>query len=226
MAACTQPEQVIVVVTATPTPEERVDDKVASTAESPAADTPTPRPTKMSTPISAPTSRPANTPAPTNAPTLGSTNTPALPSTPTQRPTDTPEPTHAPTTMPTNTPTPVPTSTPMPTKTPTPAPTSTPTPTNTPVPVVKLVLDAESTVVGYWSDGTADVEVTATLRNDGTLRLDRPQDITATCVAQNDERRDCRQELSLALPDGFAPASGSFTLRLPMGATTMTFDYG
>ena len=93
------------------------------------------------------------------------------------------------------------------------------------MPVVRLVLDAESTVVGYWSDGTADVEVTATLRNEGTLRLDRAQDLTATCIAEDDERRDCREELSLSLPDGFAPASESFTLRLPMGATTLHFDY-
>ena len=91
---------------------------------------------------------------------------------------------------------------------------------------MKLVLNAESAVVGYWSDGTADVEVTATLRNDGTLRLDGAQDITATCIAEGDERRACREELPLSLPDGFAPASSSFTLRLPMGATTLKFDYG
>ena len=99
-------------------------------------------------------------------------------------------------------------------------------PTNTPVPVVRLVLDAESTVLGYWSDGTADVEVTVTLRNEGTLRLDGTRELTATCITEGDERRDCREELALALPDGLASASENFTLRLPMGATTLTFDYG
>lgn len=94
------------------------------------------------------------------------------------------------------------------------------------MPVVRLVLDAESTVAGYWSDGTADVEVTATLRNEGTLRLVGARELTATCVAEGDERRDCRHELSLSLQDGFAPASGSFTLQLPMGATTLELDYG
>ena len=108
----------------------------------------------------------------------------------------------------------------------TPTHTPTPTPTNTPVPVVNLVLSAESTVGGYWSDGTADVEVTATLRNDGTLRLDRAQDITATCIAEGNERRACRKEASLSLQDGFAPNSENFSLRLPMGMTTITFDYG
>ena len=94
------------------------------------------------------------------------------------------------------------------------------------MPVVRLALDAESTVLGYWSDGTADVKVIATLRNDGTLRLDRAQDITATCISEGDERRACREEVSLSLQDGFAPSSASFTLRLQMGMTTMTFDYG
>ena len=94
------------------------------------------------------------------------------------------------------------------------------------MPVVRLALDVESTVVGYWSDGTADVEVTTTLRNDGTLRLDRAQGITATCIAEGDERRACREEASLSLQDGFTPSSESFSLRLPMGMTVMTFDYG
>ena len=94
------------------------------------------------------------------------------------------------------------------------------------MPIVKLVLGAESSVVGYWSDGTAEVEITATLHNEGTLRLDRAQDITAMCIAEGDQRRACRDELSLSLPDGFEPASATFTLRLPMGATTLEFDYG
>ena len=152
MAACIQPEPIVVVVTATPTPEERADDRLARSVASP-----TPSPDAVA---------------------------------------------------------------------PTPLPTSTPASTDTPLSVARLVLDAESTVVGYWSDGTVDVEVTATLRNEGALRLDRAQDVTANCVAEDDERRDCRGELSLSLPDGFAPASESFTLRLPMGATTLQFDYG
>ena len=155
----------------------------------------------------------------------------AVANTPTPMPTDTPVPTPSHMLQPSDTPTPNGTAllaaeapTPMPTDTP--IPTSTPTSTNTPVPVVSPVLDAESTILGYWSDGTADVEVTATLRNDGTLRLDGVRDITATCIAEDDESRGCREELMLSLPDGFAPASGRFTLRLPMGATTLMLDYG
>ncbi len=92
--------------------------------------------------------------------------------------------------------------------------------------MVRLAFHAESTVLGYWSDGTADVKITATLRNDGTLRLDGTQEVTAVCITDGDPMRDCREDLSLSLPDGYAPSSVSFTLRLPMGMTTMTFDYG
>ena len=190
-------------------------------ASSMPAPIPTDTPTDTPTPTHTPTPQPSDTPTPTGTILLAA-DTPTPPSSGT--PTLTPQPTNTPTPMPATIP--ASTSTPIPTNTPAPVPTITPTPTHTPVPVVKLVLGAESNVVGYWSDGTADVEVTATLRNDGTLRLDRARDVTATCIAQNDESRDCRQELSLSLPGGFAPAATSFTLRLPVGATTLDFDYG
>ena len=101
-----------------------------------------------------------------------------------------------------------------------------PAATHTPIPVVSLTLDASTSLVGHWSDGTADVEVTVTLRNGGTLPLDGARDITATCVSEDNERRDCREYLTLSMPDGFAPASDRFTLRLPMGATTLNVNYG
>ena len=101
-----------------------------------------------------------------------------------------------------------------------------PTVTPTPIPTVRLTLDASTSLVGYWSDGTADVEVTVTLRNGGMLPLDGARDITATCVSEDDELRDCRKHLTLSMPDGFAPASDSFTLRLPVGATTLNVNYG
>ena len=94
------------------------------------------------------------------------------------------------------------------------------------MPAVRLAFHAESTLLGYWSDGTADVKVTASLRNDGTLRLDGAQEITTICIAGGDPKRDCREEMSLSLPDGYAPSSESFILRLPMGLTILSFDYG
>ena len=68
--------------------------------------------------------------------------------------------------------------------------------------------------------------MTTTLRNEGTLQLDGARDVTATCIAGDDEHGRCREKMTLSLPDGFAPASESFTLRLPMGVTNLKFDYG
>ena len=83
-------------------------------------------------------------------------------------PTTTAQPTNTSTTLVTSTPTPSATLTPTPTATatPTPVPNPTPAPTHT----TALVLDPEATVTGYWSDGSANVEVTASLRNEGDLR--------------------------------------------------------
>ena len=68
--------------------------------------------------------------------------------------------------------------------------------------------------------------MTTTLRNEGTLRLNGTHEVTATCIAEDDKHRRCREEMTLSLPDGFAPASDSFIIRLPMGVTTLKFDYG
>ena len=143
---------------------------------------------------------------------------------PTDTPTPSPTPAHSdsPTAVNTPTPVPTPTSTPTPMTTPTPTPTSTPTP----VPSVSLALNASTTVVGYWSDGTADVEVAVSLRNEGDLRFDGAQTIALTCIGDGDASDGCRQETSLSLEDGFSSASAQFVLRLPMGETPLEFDYG
>ena len=86
-----------------------------------------------------------------------------------------------------------------------------------------LVLEADAVNDGYWSDGTADVTVSATLRNDGDLQVDAPQTITSACTPATE---GCHQEITLALPDGYRPASASFTIRAPMGVTTVMFGYG
>ena len=76
---------------------------------------------------------------------------------------------------------------------------------------------------GYWSDGTADVTITATLRNEGDLQVVAPQAITSTCVPATE---GCHREFTLTLPDGYRPASERFTIRAPMGVTAVRFGYG
>ena len=120
--------------------------------------------------------------------------------------------------------TPSPTHTSSPTATPVP-PTATPTPTPTPEPRAVLVLEADAAIDGYWSDGTADVTVSAPLRNDGALRVGAPQTLTSTCTPATDAPKGCQQEITLTLPDGYDPASAKFTIRASMGVTTVMFNY-
>ena len=85
------------------------------------------------------------------------------------------------------------------------------------------MLEADAVNDGYWSDGAADVTVSATLRNDGDLQVGAPQTITSTCTPAAD---GCRRAITLTLPDGYGPASAQFTIRVPMGVTTVMFGYG
>ena len=136
-----------------------------------------PTPTAEAVPLAlASTPTPTRTAAPPHSPTPTRTATTPATATPTPTPTAT--------ATPTATPSPTPTATATPTATP--SPTNTPTPTPTPEPRAVLVLEADAVIDGYWSDGTADVTVSATLRNDGDLRVDAPQTITSTCTSAAD----------------------------------------
>ena len=93
-------------------------------------------------------------------------------------------------------------------------------------PAVALVLDSEATVTGYWSDGSANVEVTVSLRNEGNLQLNSPVQVAVTCSQDGETVDDCGGVMRVALPDGFSPGSGALTLRVPPGDLSFTFTYG
>ena len=106
-----------------------------------------------------------------------------------------------------------------------PAPTATPQPT--PMPVVRLVLNAEAAVAGYWSDGSANVDVGLSLRNEGGLAFHDTQPIVVTCQNKSDAVSGCSGDVNLSLPGRFGPAAASLTLRLPMGESyTIELGYG
>ena len=108
---------------------------------------------------------------------------------------------------------------------------ATPTPTSTPVPRVSLMLDAEPEIAGYWSNGTAGLNVALTLRNVGTLEYTGSQRVSVHCPIGDD---GCRwpvgipvpREILISLPDGFGPVSAEMALKVPMGATTLQLEYG
>ena len=203
---------------------------------------PTPTATAIHTPVPTPTQAPTATATPQPTPTATAIHTPVP--TPTQAPTATATPQPTPTATAIHTPVPTPTQAPTATATPQSTPTATaihtpvPTPTlppmttpidtatPTPVLVVKLALDANATVVGYWSDGTADVEIAATLRNEGDLGLDHAVRVDVTCDHHAEVINDCGQGASVSLPDGYGPMTETLTMRLPAGEVSFEIDYG
>ena len=187
----------------------------------------TPGHTPTSEPTATPTSMPTNTPTlqPMAAPTSTPTNqpTPEPTATPTSTPTSTPIPeaTVTPTNSPTSTPTPEPTVAPAYT----PIPTATVTPTITPAPSVQLVLEAEGTVAGYWSDGTANVEVLVSLRNEGNLRAEGIQPIAITCRHGDEVLSGCGLAASVTLANGFGSTETRLSRRVPMGDVSFEISY-
>ena len=116
---------------------------------------------------------------------------------------------------PTPTPTPVPS--PTPSGTPTPVPTATATPTSD-EPAPTFVLDALQTVFGYWQDGTADVELSIELRNDGDTPAQRSPIVTVECALDGEMLSGCGGPLdNLVLPGGVGREEATLRLRAPMG---------
>ena len=89
-----------------------------------------------------------------------------------------------------------------------------------------LAVESNATVSGYWSDGTANVEVTVSLRNEGTLEFRDAQRISMTCSQGDQVLSGCDEELDVTLADGFGPVVGTLILRIPMGEVLLELDYG
>ena len=88
---------------------------------------------------------------------------------------------------------------------------------------VALTLSAPIETLGYRSDGTADVEVAITLANDGYLPLTETVDVTVACFPEDASsdalEADCGGVTSVALTDGFGPATAEVAYSVPMGVT-------
>ena len=114
----------------------------------------------------------------------------------------------------------------MPTKTSTPTAVPTSTPTATPVPEKRLVLDTETTLLGYWSDGTANIGLKLMLRNEGRVPLENSQQVSVTCTLNDSGVPGCNVDRELYLPDGFASAATDLAFRVPTGPVKFYIDYG
>ena len=74
---------------------------------------------------------------------------------------------------------------------------------------------------GYWSDGTANVEVTPSLNTEDV------QGITVTCSQRSETASACPQHAIVWPADGPEPSAETRIMRLPMGESyVLAFDYG
>ena len=86
-------------------------------------------------------------------------------------------------------------------------------------PPVALALDAAGDVLGYWSDGTADVELALSLRNDGYSPVEDGLALAVNCYRDDDGPiGGCGVVVDgITLPGGFGPAGHVLRVRVPMG---------
>ena len=90
----------------------------------------------------------------------------------------------------------------------------------------RLSLEAEGETAAYWLDGTVNLLLTASLRNEGDSAFTGARRIAVSCEKDGAAVRGCARTMFIALPDGFGPASQTLSVRAPMGELDVTMDYG
>ena len=87
-------------------------------------------------------------------------------------------------------------------------------------PAIGLAASVGASVRGYWSDGTANVDVVASITNVGYQKLEGPQRVELACRRPQVLELSCQRAASIELADGFGPAEFRTTVRVPMGEPT------
>ncbi len=94
-------------------------------------------------------------------------------------------------------------------------------------PARALILEATSELLGYWSDGTARIDLSLALRNEGYESIDEPHTIAITCSLDGEEVEDCGSDTEeVSLNDGYGPSISVVELRVPLGHVDLAIDYG
>ena len=169
--------------------------------------------------------RPRQTPAPYPASTAAPTRVP--PETPTTTSTPTPTRAPSPTEVPTRVLGPTPTAAPQPEGA---APAGTPAPSPKP-PVADIVprepeLRVVTRLEGYWSDGTANVEVSVSPRNWQEIPFDSRREFALDCTSDGEPVAGCRQVVTLFHAAQGSPEGANFTLRVPTGNLSLELHGG
>ena len=95
-------------------------------------------------------------------------------------------------------------------------------------PATRLALEVEASPRDeYWSDGTANVDVAFSLRNEGYAPFEGEQTVNVVCLREEQIVEGCGGEATVSLEDGFGPSVAEpLMLRMPMGATLLEAEYG
>ena len=88
---------------------------------------------------------------------------------------------------------------------------------------VQLDYDYAFAVDGYWSDGSANASISATVANSGVRGFDGVAEVSYSCsgATESDDVRTGVFDISLS--NGFAPTTESFTLRSSPGSVSCRF---
>ena len=106
--------------------------------------------------------------------------------------------------------------------------TATPAPTTPvePQPHELPPIEAETTVEGYYADGTAKVKLYITLRDDADLPQENSQPVSVSCRQDGESIENCNTDTAISPASGEISAATALTLRLPMGQASVNIDYG
>ncbi len=84
-------------------------------------------------------------------------------------------------------------------------------------PEIDLVFQADTSVLGYYRDGSAGVKLSASLRNDGSMPVEGARDVLITCRQGEAVVTSCSGLITLDLGDGFGPTTSDIDLTVPTG---------
>lgn len=90
----------------------------------------------------------------------------------------------------------------------------------------RLTLEASGQAAAYWLDGTVNLLLTASLRNEGGAAFNGARRINVSCRKNGETIRGCSRTMSISLPDGFGPASQTLSVRAPTGQLDVRMAYG
>ena len=92
-------------------------------------------------------------------------------------------------------------------------------------PPVDLVFEVPPPeITGYYADGSAQVNVTATLVNNGSDPVNNSRDVLVSCRQEGQVVSGCSTVLKLELEDGFGPTSAEATIKVPAGDVSLILD--